>query len=132
MTMTDPIADMLTRIRNALGAKKEFVLIPYSWLKEQIAKILQEEGFISSCSVLGEGFQKNLQLQLKYAEEKMSVIGGLTRESTPGRRMYLGYREIHPFRKGMGVTILSTPKGLLTDQKARKLKVGGEILCKVW
>ena len=137
MSVSDPIADMLTRIRNAIMAGHTAVAMPNSNLKASIAKILKDEGYISSYEVVdGERKgQKVLRLRLKYVGERRdrrSVITGLERVSTPGRRIYSGKREIPWVLSGMGVAIMSTPKGVMTGQRARQLGVGGEILCKVW
>jgi len=137
MNITDPIADMLTRIRNALMAGHTTVSMPTSKLKVSIAKILKEEGFISNYEVVDgkTAEQKVLRLRLKYIgerRERKSVISGLERVSRPGRRVYTGKREIPWVLSGMGVAIISTPKGVMTGQRARQLGVGGEVLCKVW
>lgn len=137
MNITDPIADMLTRIRNALMAGHTTVSMPTSKLKVSIAKILKEEGFISNYEVVDgkTAEQKVLRLRLKYIgerRERKPVISGLERVSRPGRRVYTGKREIPWVLSGMGVAIISTPKGVMTGQRARQLGVGGEVLCKVW
>jgi small subunit ribosomal protein S8 len=137
MSVTDPIADMLTRIRNAIIVGHPSVAMPSSNLKTAIAKILKEEGFITGFEVVdgpGPG-QKTLRVRLKYIGERRqrrSVITGLERISRPGRRVYSGKKEIPWVLSGMGVAILSTPKGVMTGQRARQLGVGGEVLCKVW
>jgi len=137
MSVTDPIADMLTRIRNAIIVGHPSVAMPSSNLKTAIAKILKEEGFITGFEVVdgpGPG-QKTLRVRLKYIGERRqrrSVITGLERISRPGRRIYTGKKEIPWVLSGMGVAILSTPKGVMTGQRARQLGVGGEVLCKVW
>lgn len=137
MSVSDPIADMLTRIRNAIMTGHTNVAMPSSNLKVAIAKILKEEGFISSFET-AEGErpgQKVLRIRLKYVgerRERKSVITGLERVSRPGRRVYTGKTEIPWVLSGMGVAILSTPKGVMTGQRARQLGVGGEVLCKVW
>jgi len=137
MSMTDPIADMLTRIRNAMGVGHPTVAMPSSKLKAEIARILKEEGFIAGYEVVdGESpGHKILRLRLRYVGERRfrrPVITGLERVSTPGRRIYSGKRDIPWVLSGMGVSILTTPKGVMTGQRARQLGVGGEILCKVW
>lgn len=137
MSFTDPIADMLTRIRNALMAGHTAVAMPSSNLKSAIAKILKEEGYITSYEVVdGAGTNhKVLRIRLKYIGERRrreSVITGLERISRPGRRVYTGKGEIPWVLSGMGVAILSTPKGVMTGQRARQLGVGGELLCKIW
>jgi small subunit ribosomal protein S8 len=137
MSMTDPIADMLTRIRNALIVGHSSVAMPASKIKVSIAKILKEEGYISSYEVVDGAIpaQKVLRVRLKYVgerRERMPVITGLERVSRPGRRVYKGKQEIPWVLSGMGIAILSTPKGVMTGQRARQLGVGGEVLCKVW
>jgi small subunit ribosomal protein S8 len=137
MFVNDPIADMLTRLRNAIMAGHSSVAIPNSNIKVAIAKILKEEGFVSGFDVVdGEiPAQKILRVRLKYVgerRERRSVITGLERVSRPGRRVYAGKREIPWVLSGMGVAILSTPKGVMTGQRARQLGVGGEVICKVW
>jgi small subunit ribosomal protein S8 len=137
MSMTDPIADMLTRIRNALIVGHTSVAMPASKIKVAIAKILKEEGYISSYEVVDGSLppQKVLRVRLKYVgerRERMPVITGLERVSRPGRRVYTGKQEIPWVLSGMGIAILSTPKGVMTGQRARQLGVGGEVLCKVW
>lgn len=136
---SDPIADMLTRLRNALMAGHANVTLPSSKLKLSIAQILKEEGYIEDFQVLtpeGEGFQQpTLRLSLKYVgvrREKRPVISGLERISKPGRRIYTRKNEIPWVLSGMGIAILSTPRGVMTGAKARKLGVGGEVLCKIW
>lgn len=130
--MTDPIADMLTRIRNAKMRKHETVDAPFSKFKLEIARILKEEGFIRSYRVVGESGKSALRVYLKYVDEEESVITDLKRVSTPGRRVYVGRDAIPSVKGGLGIAIISTSKGLMTDQKSRDLKVGGEVLCYVW
>lgn len=130
--VTDPIADMLTRIRNASLVRHRRVSVPYSKLKEAVAKILVDEGFISGYSVTDEAPQPNLVMGMKYTGKGNPVITGLERVSKPGRRIYLGYRDIPWVRSGLGVAIVSTPKGVMTGRQARREQVGGEILCNVW
>lgn len=137
MSMTDPIADMLTRIRNAMSVGHPNVAMPSSKLKSEIARILKEEGYIAGYEVVdGESKgHKVLRLQLRYINERRfrrPVITGLERISKPGRRIYTGKRDIPWVLSGLGVAILTTPKGVMTGQRARQLGVGGEILCKVW
>jgi small subunit ribosomal protein S8 len=137
MSMTDPIADMLTRVRNALIVGHSSVAMPASKIKVAIAKILKEEGYISSYEVVDGTIpaQKVLRVRLKYVgerRERTPVITGLERVSRPGRRVYTGKQEIPWVLSGMGIAILSTPKGVMTGQRARQLGVGGEVLCKVW
>ena len=137
MSVTDPIADMLTRIRNAVLVGHPMVALPSSKLKVSIAKIMKEEGFIGAFEVVDGKVsgQKILRIRLKYVGERRSrkpVITGLERVSRPGRRVYTGKHEIPWVLSGMGVAILSTPKGVMTGQRARQLGVGGEVICKVW
>jgi len=135
--INDPIADMLTRIRNAMMAGHAAVAMPNSNIKKEIARILKEEGFIEDFEVVeGEkASQTTLQIKIKYAGERRSrkpVITGIERVSRPGRRVYTRHDEIPWVLSGMGISILSTPKGVMTGQRARQEGVGGEILCKVW
>ncbi len=136
MTTSDPIADMLTRIRNAALVKHPTVSMPSSKMKVAIAKILKEEGYIEGYRVeTDERNHKVLVITLKYVgdlKHQRSVITGLKRVSKPGRRIYTSVREIPWVRSGMGIAILSTPKGVITGQQARRLRVGGEVLCYVW
>lgn len=137
MSVSDPIADMLTRIRNAVLIGHTTVALPNSKLKVAIAKILKEEGFVTGYEVVDGKIpqQKMLRIRLKYVgerREKRPVITGLERISRPGMRIYAGKQEIPWVLAGMGIAILSTPKGVMTGQRARQLGVGGEILCKVW
>jgi small subunit ribosomal protein S8 len=143
--MTDPIADMLTRIRNASAIEKTFVQMPATKLKAAIAQVLVEEGFIKAYSVYSVGedgqliqaqdFSKShltLQIELKYGEDGERVIRHIERYSKPGRRVYQGYREIRRVLDGLGIAILSTSQGVMSDRKAKQNKLGGEILCTVW
>jgi len=130
--MTDPIADMLTRIRNAVRARHEVVEIPASKMKVAVAQLLKDEGFIKDFHVVDFKNQGKILVNLKYRGKNQSVIMGLRRLSKPGRRVYVGYEKIQPVLNGVGVAILSTPKGVLTDKKARELKVGGELLLSIW
>ena len=130
MSMTDPIADMLTRIRNANRALLPAVELPHSRIKENIAGILKREGYISDFTVEGK-MPKALKLKLKY-QGKKSVIEGLRRVSTPGLRRYVGATDIPRVRGGMGVAVVSTSEGVLTDTQARKRNIGGELLCYIW
>jgi small subunit ribosomal protein S8 len=135
MPVTDPISDMLTRIRNAAGAGHSRVSIPSSNIKEEIAKILKAQGFIEDYEVIEEKPQGSIVVSMKYVGERRDrrpVISGLKRVSKPGCRVYTRAAEIPWVRSGMGVAILSTPKGVLTGQQARRLGVGGEVLCYVW
>jgi small subunit ribosomal protein S8 len=137
MTINDPIADMLTRVRNAVMAGQSQVAMPSSKIKAEIAKILKDEGFLESFDLVdGEiASQKVLRLKLKYVgdrRERRPVLSGIVRVSSPGRRIYTQKTEIPWVLSGLGVAILSTPKGVMTGARARQLGVGGEILCKVW
>ncbi len=137
MTFTDPIADMLTRIRNAVLAGHAQVAMPGSKIKSEIARILKDEGFLEGIEVADGEIQgqKILRLKIKYVgdrRERRAVISGLQRVSSPGRRIYTKKTEIPWVLSGIGVAILSTPKGVMTGARARQLGVGGEILCKVW
>lgn len=129
---TDPIADMLTRIRNASSAKHNQVVMPSSRIKADIARILTEEGFVEAYGVTDEKPQPKLVIRLKYSRDGKPVITDLERVSKPGRRMYAGAKEIPWVRSGLGITILTTPEGVMTGRQARKTGVGGEILCNVW
>lgn len=130
--MTDPIADLLTRIRNANKALLPNVAIPHSRFKEDIARVLKEEGYIKAYETVGEGVRKNLVIILKYTAKKERTIEGISKISKPGHRRYVAHDGIKPIRGGMGIAILSTPKGVLTDASARQQKVGGEWICTVW
>jgi small subunit ribosomal protein S8 len=130
--ITDPIADMLTRIRNAVRARHPRVDLPASKLKVEIARILKEEGYLSTYKVVDENKKKVLRVFFRYTSDKRSVLTGLKRVSRPGCRRYIGKNEIRPVVGGMGVSILSTPRGIMTGQSARKEGVGGELLCEVW
>jgi len=130
--MTDPIADMLTRIKNALQAKKEEVDIPSSKLKLRIAEILKEEGYIKDFKLIQDAKQGIIRVFLKYDEYGEPVISGLKRISKPGRRIYVSKDKIPRVMRGLGVAILTTSKGVMTDREARKMGVGGEVICYVW
>ena len=130
--MTDPIADMLTRIRNAITAKHDNVSIPYSQLKEEIAKILVNEGYIKEFKVEGEGIAKTIEVELKYGAKGERVITGIQRVSKPGLRIYATCDKLPKVLGGLGVAIISTPKGIMTDREARKARHGGEVLAYVW
>lgn len=129
--MTDPVSDMLARIRNAVTARHDRVVMPLSKLKHNIAQILKQEGYISDVSVQDEAHGK-LTLVLKYGSGRSSAIVGLKRSSRPGRRYYVGHDEIPKVMNGLGISILSTSRGVITDQEAQRQKVGGELLCEVW
>ena len=126
--MTDPIADMLTRLRNAALAHQDQTEIPLSKLKVNVAKILKEEGYVRDYQV-GE---RSLTVQLKYAKNRRCAFIGIKRTSRPGRRLYVGMTDIPVVHNGLGIAIMSTSNGLMTDKKAREAKVGGEVLCEVW
>ena len=132
MHITDPVADTLTRIRNASSAKHETVDVPASNLKKAIAEILLEEGYIKSYSVVDNGNQGMIHITLKYLAKKQPVISGLRRISKPGLRIYAGCEELPRVLKGLGIAIVSTSKGVMTDKKARELHIGGEVLAFVW
>lgn len=133
MTMTDPIADFLTRIRNAIIAKKEEVVIPASNIKIAITKLLKNEGFIKNFKILEEKSKQGIiKIHLKYDEEGNPVISHLERISKPGRRIYVSKDEVPRVLNGLGIAVISTPYGIVTDEKARKLGVGGELICKIW
>ncbi len=130
--MTDPITDMLNRIRNASAVSKETVSIPFSKLKYQMAEILHQKGFVSKVEKKGRSINKTIEVKLKYDKENNPVILGLKRISKPGQRIYVGSKDIKKVRGGYGIAIISTPKGLMTERDARKNKLGGEILCEIW
>ena len=130
--MSDPIADMLTRIRNAVKAKFNSVDIPGSKLKVEMAKILKDEGYIRNYKFLKDGKQGILRIYLKYGQQQANIVYGLERVSKPSRRIYVRSKDVKPILNGMGISILSTSKGIMTDKKARKANVGGEILCNIW
>ena len=132
MTMTDPIADMLTRFRNALGASHESVDMPSSKLKINIARVLKSEGYIKNFKSISDGQHRFIRIFLKFDEKGEPVIGGLKRVSKPSCRVYTGFEKIPKILDGYGVNIVSTSKGIMTDREARKLHVGGEVLCSLW
>jgi small subunit ribosomal protein S8 len=129
---TDPIADMLTRIRNAARAKHARLDMPTSKLKVEIARILKDEGYLANFKMVDEKGKKALRIFLRYTPDRRSVITDLRRVSKPGARRYVGKTEIRPVVGGMGISIVSTPRGVMTGQSARKEGVGGELLCEVW
>jgi small subunit ribosomal protein S8 len=131
--MTDPIADFLTRIRNGIMARHTEVVSPASTLKAKIAEVLQGEGYIAGFDVRDDfqGF-KEIVVRLRWADQRTNAISGLRRRSRPGQRVYVGYTNIPKIRSGLGIAILSTSRGLMTDRAARKAGVGGELLCEVW
>lgn len=130
--LTDPIADMLTRIRNANHQRHETVDIPASKIKLAIAEILKQEGFINDFQVIEEGVQDTIRIELKYINKKERVITGIRRISKPGLRIYLNSNELPTVLGGLGIAVISTSKGIMTDKSARQQKVGGEVLCYVW
>ncbi len=132
MTMTDPIADMLTRIRNANTAYKDEVQVPASRLKEEIARVLSREGFVKGYRVEGDPPKQRIVIEMKYGPERERTISGLKRVSRPGRRVYADRQTLPRVMGGLGVAILSTSQGLLTDRQASRRGVGGEVICHVW
>ena len=132
MTMTDPIADMLTRIRNANTVKHETVDVPASNIKKEIVRILLEEGFVRGYDVIEDEKQGIIRIQLKYGQTGERVISGLKRISKPGMRVYADKHDVPRVLNGLGISIISTSKGILTDKQARKENVGGEVICYVW
>jgi small subunit ribosomal protein S8 len=132
MVMTDPVADMLTRIRNANTAFKEEVVIPASSLKHRIAEILVREGYVNDAAVEGDGKDRRLIVHLKFGPNRQRTINGIKRISTPGRRVYAGRQDVPRVMGGMGIAILSTSQGILTDRQAVKRGLGGEVLAHVW
>lgn len=132
MHITDPIADMLTRIRNAGSARHESVDVPASKMKKSIAQILLDEGYIKAFQIIDDGTQGIIRVTLKYGQNRQKAITGLKRVSKPGLRVYAGAQELPKVLRGLGVAIVSTSKGVMTDKKARELNVGGEVLAFVW
>ena len=132
MVVTDPIADMLTRIRNALVARHESIEVPASNMKKSIAQILVDEGYLKGFQVIDDGKQGIIRITLKYGENKAPVISGLRRVSKPGLRIYSNCEDMPKVMKGLGIAIVSTSKGVMTDRKARQENVGGEVLAFVW
>ena len=132
MAMTDPIADLLTRIRNGSSVRHETVQIPASNLKLRIVNILREEGFIRNFKVITDSKQDRICVYLKYTPNNEPVITGLTRVSRPGQRLYVKHKELPRVRNGLGIAIISTSRGVMTDRQARTLCVGGEHLCSIW
>ncbi|MDA8163157.1 MAG: 30S ribosomal protein S8 [Desulfobacteraceae bacterium] len=131
MGMTDPIADMLTRIRNAISARHERVDIPFSKLKVNIAKLMKDEGYIANYRLIKDKGHEILRVSLKYVD-KNPILLGIKRLSTPGRRNYCSHNELPIIRGGLGIAIISTSKGILTSTQAKKEKVGGELVCAIW
>lgn len=134
MGMTDPIADLLTRIRNASRVRHENVVVPWSRVKENIVKVLIAEGYLRDQKRVKaeDGAGEEIIIQLKFDRERRPVITGVRRISRPSRRVYVGARNVPPVRRGLGINILSTPKGIMVDREAQKANVGGEIICSVW
>jgi small subunit ribosomal protein S8 len=132
MSQTDPIADLLTRIRNAALIKKKEVMIPSSKLKTEVAKIFKEEGYIRNFKVIDDNKQGILSLSLKYGDDNTSVISGIRRISRPGRRLYCTRDSIPKVLDGLGTAVISTSKGLMTDKRCADLGLGGEIICYIW
>lgn len=127
----DKVADMLTRIRNAQATLKQEVLVPYSNLKHEIAKILKQEGFVKSVKTVGKKNQKQIRINIKY-KNNTPVIKGLRKISKPGQRIYKSAREIRPVRGGYGISIISTSQGIMTGKEAKERNIGGELICEVW
>jgi small subunit ribosomal protein S8 len=134
MGMTDPIADMLTRIRNASRARHQKVSIPWSRVKESIVRVLIDEGYLKESKKVkaAQGAGEELVIQLKFDRENRPVIVGIKRVSRPSRRVYVGAQTVTPVRKGLGINVLSTPRGILVDREAQKARLGGELICSVW
>ncbi len=132
MAMTDPVASMLTKIRNACRAKHAKVDIPHSQVKERIVEVLLKENYVANSKIIEHGNKKTIRVYLRYLEDDCSVISGVERISRPGLRKYVTVQEIPRVLGGLGIAIISTPKGVMTDKKARLNKVGGEVLCSVW
>jgi small subunit ribosomal protein S8 len=132
MAMTDPISDMMTRIRNATTVRHDRTDVPASKMKLELAKILKQEGYIRTFKLLEEGPQGVLRIYLKYADDGEPVIHGMKRISKPGRRVYRSVRDLPKVRAGLGVAVISTNRGVITDEQARSLSVGGEVLCEIW
>ena len=132
MTTSDPVADMLTRIRNAQSARHPKVDVPASKLKMEIARILKEEGFIANFKMADDGAKKSIRIYLKYTPANLPVISRIERVSRPGCRVYVGSKEVPRVLGGLGINILTTPRGVMTGSSARKENVGGELLCQIW
>ena len=131
LKIVDPIADMLTSIRNAQAVLKKTVKVPFSGLKFELAKVLEKNGFLKKVEKKGRGVKKFIEIQLKY-EDKVPAISGLKKISKPGQRIYSGAKELRSVRSGYGISVISTSKGLMTNKEARKQNLGGEVICKVW
>lgn len=132
MAINDTVSDTLTRIRNAGMAGHDTTNIPYSKMSESIARILMREGFVRDVQVVGDGIRKQINVAMKYAGPKRPVFTSIERTSKPGRRVYVSHKNIRPTRQGVGIAILTTPKGVMTDNDAKRQGVGGEIICTVW
>jgi len=132
MSLSDPIADFLTRIRNASLAKHQFTYIPNSKIKFAIAQIFKEEGYIKDCKIIQQNNNEFIWISLKYNTSGKSIINEIKKISKPGRRKYVGYKEIPWTKNGFGISLLTTSKGIISDKKARKEKIGGELLCSIW
>jgi small subunit ribosomal protein S8 len=132
MSMSDPISDLLSSVRNAMRAHQERVDVPGSRVKERICDVLKQEGFIDGYKVVEDGKRNVLQVSLKYLTNRQPVITGLRRVSKPSLRVYVNYGEIKPVRSGLGISVVSTSKGVMTGKQARANKLGGEVLCEVW
>ena len=132
MSMSDPVSDLLSRVRNAMQARQERVDVPSSRLKERICDVLKQEGFIDSYKLVENGKQSVMQVSLKYLTNRQPVISGIRRVSKPSLRVYVSYGEIRPVRSGLGISVVSTSKGVMTGKQARASKLGGEVLCEVW
>jgi small subunit ribosomal protein S8 len=130
--VTDPISDLLTRIRNASMVSKPSVSIPHSNFKFELAKLLKNEGYVSDVKISGDGAQKSIDIDMKYSEEGTSVISGMKRLSKPGQRVYSSFDKLPRNNGGLGTVVVSTSRGLLSDSEARKRKLGGELICEVW
>lgn len=132
MSTVDPIADMLTRMRNAIGVRKNSVLVPHSRIKNAIAQVMKDEGYISRFEVIRDGKFPMIRVDLKYTAERESIVQGLERVSKPGCRVYTKKEDIPWVKYGLGTVILSTPRGVVSGKEARQLGVGGEVLCQIW
>ena len=132
MSMTDPISDFLTRVRNGIQARKDHVECPRSQVKLRIAEILREEGYVDAVSSVDDELQGQISVTLRYDNDMVAAISGIKRISRPGQRRYVGARDLPRVRNGLGIAILSTSRGVMSDRKARELGVGGEVLCEVW
>ena len=130
--VSDPISDLLTRIRNAVMVSKSNIEIPHSNLKFELASLLKNEGYVSDVKISGDGTKKLIDIELKYSDEGTSVISGMNRLSKPGNRVYLSFDKLPRNNGGLGTVVVSTSRGLLSDSEARKRKLGGELICEVW